>query len=189
MTGFAARLRTLRHARGFRTAKSFAEALGIDQNTYTRYERGEAEPNLAMLDRIWQELGLAPNELFGEGHAPRPGVADGASLFQARRRLAHTNAAAWHLAESYSHHADAAGCANTLARLRRAGALYRDLIGDPFATIAAMAASSGLDRMAAATRDELAAMMASYAEAVREAELDGRRTRRPTGDPSPPSGA
>lgn len=62
---FAERLRALRKARGFKTARSFAEALEIDQNTYTRYERGEVEPNVGLLDRIWNLLDLPNNHLIG----------------------------------------------------------------------------------------------------------------------------
>jgi transcriptional regulator with XRE-family HTH domain len=64
---FANRLRIMRKERGFKTAKSFAEALGVDQNTYTRYERGEVEPNIGLLERIWDLLQLPSNGLIGHG--------------------------------------------------------------------------------------------------------------------------
>lgn len=62
---FAANLRALRTARGFATARSLAKALGIDENRYTRYERAEVEPDLALIRRICKILNLAPNELLG----------------------------------------------------------------------------------------------------------------------------
>ncbi|MFM2422594.1 MAG: Helix-turn-helix domain [Pseudomonadota bacterium] len=71
-SGFAERLRALRKARGYRTAKSFAEVLQIDQNTYTRYERGEVEPNLVVLGRIWDLLDLPDNGLIGTPSSLRP---------------------------------------------------------------------------------------------------------------------
>ncbi|MBS0244706.1 MAG: helix-turn-helix transcriptional regulator, partial [Proteobacteria bacterium] len=48
---FARRLRELRIPRGFRTARSLARALEIDENRYTRYERAEVEPDLDMIRR------------------------------------------------------------------------------------------------------------------------------------------
>ena len=62
---FAERLRTLRIPRGFRTARSFAKALDIDENRYTRYERAEVEPDLSLIRRICVMLGVSPNELLG----------------------------------------------------------------------------------------------------------------------------
>ncbi len=76
---FAKRLRALRVPRGFRTARSFAEKLGIDENRYTRYERAEVEPDIALLIRICQALAITPDELFGF-EAPPPvgtGFAEG----------------------------------------------------------------------------------------------------------------
>ncbi len=46
---FGVRLKSLRLSAGFRTARAFAEALELDENRYTRYERGEVEPNLATI--------------------------------------------------------------------------------------------------------------------------------------------
>jgi transcriptional regulator with XRE-family HTH domain len=62
---FAARLRVLRTARGYHTAKQFAEALGLEQNRYNRYERAEVEPSLTVLDRMCRVLNVLPNELLG----------------------------------------------------------------------------------------------------------------------------
>jgi transcriptional regulator with XRE-family HTH domain len=62
---FASQLRHLRAQKGFATARSFAQALGIEENRYTRYERGEVEPNLALLDKMCVTLGVSPNELLG----------------------------------------------------------------------------------------------------------------------------
>lgn len=62
---FAERLRMLRIPRGFRTARSFAKALSIDENRYTRYERAEVEPDLGLIRRICALLAVTPDELLG----------------------------------------------------------------------------------------------------------------------------
>ena len=61
---FAQRLRSIRIPRGYKTARSFAEALDIDENRYTRYERAEVEPDLQLLMRICTLLGATPNDLL-----------------------------------------------------------------------------------------------------------------------------
>jgi transcriptional regulator with XRE-family HTH domain len=45
-TRFGLRLRKLRLEAGFKTERAFAHALDMEENRYTRYERGEVEPNL-----------------------------------------------------------------------------------------------------------------------------------------------
>lgn len=64
---FANHLKELRVARGFRTARSLARALMIDENRYTRYERAEVEPDLSLIRRICQALSVTPNDLLGTG--------------------------------------------------------------------------------------------------------------------------
>lgn len=61
---FAQRLRAIRIPRGYKTARSFAQALEIDENRYTRYERAEVEPDLRLLMRICGLLGATPNDLL-----------------------------------------------------------------------------------------------------------------------------
>jgi transcriptional regulator with XRE-family HTH domain len=63
-TRFARRLKSIRGPKGYRTARSFARALDIDENRYTRYERGEVEPSLDLLLRICELLGATPNDLL-----------------------------------------------------------------------------------------------------------------------------
>lgn len=77
---FARRLRELRVLRGFRTARSFARELSIDENRYTRYERAEVEPSLDLIQRICQLLDIGPNELLGgpaKFQQPRPAANGG----------------------------------------------------------------------------------------------------------------
>ena len=45
-------------------AKEFAEALGVEENRYRHWERGSAQPDLAMLTRITRLLKIEPNDLF-----------------------------------------------------------------------------------------------------------------------------
>ena len=60
---FALRLVETRRAFGIRTGrpeldqKDFAAALGVEGETYRRYERGETEPKLATLARIREVTG------------------------------------------------------------------------------------------------------------------------------------
>lgn len=62
---FAARLKELREQRGFKTARSLARSLDIDENRYTRYERAEVEPDLSLLLRICQTLDVSADDLLG----------------------------------------------------------------------------------------------------------------------------
>lgn len=155
---FARRLREIRVPKGFRTARSLARALGIDENRYTRYERAEVEPDLEMIRRICVALGVTPNDLLGTG-SPAPaqgGRGKSATNGHARDRAialnqpaAHAPAdldlqnAAWQVAElaaacseaklSGSH---AGGKTSPLAAVQRTGQFYRKLMVQPFEAIA-----------------------------------------------------
>jgi transcriptional regulator with XRE-family HTH domain len=61
---FAKRLKQLRTEKGFLRARTFANALGIHENRYTRYERAEVEPNLTLIHKICGTLRVLPNDLF-----------------------------------------------------------------------------------------------------------------------------
>lgn len=63
-TPLGEQLRRLRLAKGYRTVRAFAKSLGISENRYGRYERGEAVPKPAMLSKICRGLGITPNELY-----------------------------------------------------------------------------------------------------------------------------
>ena len=49
---FAARLRAARTMGGYPHANNFAKELGIEDETYRRWERAETEPNIPSLVRI-----------------------------------------------------------------------------------------------------------------------------------------
>ena len=62
---FAKRLREQRVKRGYAKARSFARAIGIEENRYTRYERAEVEPDLTLIKRICDALRVTPDDLLG----------------------------------------------------------------------------------------------------------------------------
>jgi transcriptional regulator with XRE-family HTH domain len=66
-TTLAEQLKRLRLAKGHATARGFAKALGISENRYSRYERGEAVPKLELIWAICDVLKITPNELYGWG--------------------------------------------------------------------------------------------------------------------------
>jgi len=61
---FGKRLRALRTIADYNTARAFAAHLGIDENTLTRWERRETEPDIEMILRICQVLEISPSELL-----------------------------------------------------------------------------------------------------------------------------
>jgi transcriptional regulator with XRE-family HTH domain len=62
---FAKRLKQLRTEKGFIFARTFAHALGIAENRYTRYERAEVEPSLTLIHKICSTLRVSSNDLLG----------------------------------------------------------------------------------------------------------------------------
>lgn len=150
---FARRLRELRILRGFRTARSLARTLEIDENRYTRYERAEVEPDLDMIRRICATLAVSPSELLGpeeaaatarnggtsrRGSAPR-GRSERTALEPANGFA--LSAAAWDLAETAirarARDATTAGKvdASPLADVSQTGTLYRTIMQQPFEAI------------------------------------------------------
>ena len=158
---FARRLKVLRVSRGFITARSLAKALDIDENRYTRYERAEVEPDIALLCQICIALDITPNDLFGFADAPGAMAApDLASLpaagfaevnavsssVEARGAavpLDQVQSAAWSLAKAVAGlrvaretaAGDASATIEPLAVLRATVALHRELISQPFEAI------------------------------------------------------
>ena len=147
---FADRLRTARKARGFRTARSFAERIGVDQNTYTRYERGEVEPNVGLIERMWQALDLPPTDLFGG--VPSGGLAEQATPSLHGPGSGHLNGAtesaiAWQVAETYIAARTAPKTVlDPLDALRAATSIYSALTKDPFGTVTRLVADPDLER-------------------------------------------
>lgn len=86
-TTFAVRLKQLRVLRGFRTARAFAQALEIDENRYTRWERGEVEPSVAMLAKMADVLNL-PVDILVSGGDVAAGLPSSTAVRDAGQRLA-----------------------------------------------------------------------------------------------------
>jgi len=64
-TRFGLRLRELRLQAGFKSARSFALALNLEETRYMRYERGEVEPSLSNIRKMCRLLGVDANRLLG----------------------------------------------------------------------------------------------------------------------------
>jgi transcriptional regulator with XRE-family HTH domain len=72
---FGRRLRQIRRDRGFETARAFADLLVVEENTLTRWERGETEPGFELLLRICQVLHTTPDMLLlGSSQARQPSI-------------------------------------------------------------------------------------------------------------------
>lgn len=67
MKTFCDRLKTVR---GDRTLKEVGRLLDTNYQTYQRYESGEREPDLKMLHRIGDKLGVSVDWLLGLPDAP-----------------------------------------------------------------------------------------------------------------------
>lgn len=61
---FGARLVFLRKQLGYEEAVDFAKYLGVDQNTYTRWERGEVYPQIPNLLRIKLQTNVTSDYLY-----------------------------------------------------------------------------------------------------------------------------
>lgn len=173
MTGnrerFANRLRRLRHDRGYSAARHFAQTLGIPENRYTRYERGDSEPDLDDLYLFFEHLPASPNELFGvEGGKPAfhsspgfeagpqeslqsgrdPGHAPDQPPLARPSRRTEADAAAWALATLVIRNRRQESSARiahdhlTLAELRETGLLFKALCSDPYGTVAQLVTTS-----------------------------------------------
>ncbi|MEZ5818643.1 MAG: helix-turn-helix transcriptional regulator [Hyphomicrobiaceae bacterium] len=171
---FAQRLRELRIPRGFRTARSLARALEIDENRYTRYERAEVEPDLAMIRRICETLSVTPSELLGvsvarppsvrpsDGSHPGPGIGEPeAGASDQRPDLLST--AAWALAESAvelmrkrQSAVRPSGVSHPrLAVVAETGRLYRALMRQPYESITELLADANISEAGDADTEPL----------------------------------
>ncbi len=178
---FARRLRECRVLNGFRTARSLAKSIGIDENRYTRYERAEVEPDLTLIRQLAAALKTTPNDLLGVASSPMPGFQDGTggalpmesgagSRTGQPSRANRVSAILWALANAIAEARLAADDGRDLAgltRLQAVSAIYQQLSPDPFGTIAAVAkeravakASAELNTRIQALVDDLARTMA-----------------------------
>ena len=152
---FAQRLRSLRVPRGYKTARSLADDLGIHENRYTRYERAEVEPDLATLMAICRRLGITPNDLLcetDEADDAGTGQSDVEGFSEDDRGA--FNAGAQGLAtdpEVYNYEAEVMALSSALAEisvqsaddrepapsqvLQATGDLYREIMAAPFSVL------------------------------------------------------
>lgn len=67
------KIKTLRQARGI-SQQAFANQLGVDRSTVTKWETGRAEPRCAIVPRIAEALHCSIDELYEtENAAPEGG--------------------------------------------------------------------------------------------------------------------
>jgi len=165
IAAFAAGLRLARVRAGYKTARSLAIRLGIQENRYTRFERGAAEPDFSLIAQICDVLEVTPNELFGIGAAAagfaergQPSLAPQVEPRDVPRAVREPGAspsahAAWRLAsdiERARRKLAGGGAADEgLAAVRETTTLYEELMAAPYAAIGRIAADPVL---AAASR-------------------------------------
>jgi transcriptional regulator with XRE-family HTH domain len=169
---FAKRLKALRIPRGYPTARSFAAALEIDENRYTRYERAEVEPDMSLFVKICALLTVSPNDLldmttqpatfggFSESAVPRVAPLGMQPGNEASRR----RALAWQLAEEIAK-LDTTHATHALDKVARVSRLFGEISTDPFSFISRMTADRRVDSLEAS----VAARLGEIAEALIEA--------------------
>jgi len=182
---FARRLKEIRIQKGFSTARSLANTLGIDENRYTRYERAEVEPDLHLISRICDVLGVQPNDLLRQGNAATNcsvGVA-GQPLEPHGQRLAPVNlptdgfsavdAIAWKLGclvarvSSTGHGTDTGTMDDgaNLTFLRLATMRYRELCLNPFSAIGQIVQDPDVLRASGEVQQQISALCMELVEA------------------------
>ena len=75
---FIGNLTAARKSRGL-TQKQVAEALGVSDRTYSKWETGETEPGIELICRLGEFYGFSPADFFKE---ETPGSAAGAELME-----------------------------------------------------------------------------------------------------------
>ena len=173
-TDFGTRLRMARIAAGFATARQFSHALGLAENRYTRYERGETEPALDTVAQICRILSITPDDLLG--FAPSdPALGDGnglangfgeqsaagplhtASVGDARMITGRRRWLCWQLAcECTPDPASSPEPETALMRLRKTCELFRQIERDPLGFIATTIENPAVDSLPPARQRSLA---------------------------------
>ena len=178
---FAKRLKDMRVRSGFDRARSFAKALGIEENRYTRYERAEVEPSLTLIHKMCEILRVSPNELLGfaesEGTAI-PGFSENPVRERAdpaRSRPQTPDLLAWRLASEVTasriRHTGKSGLGDPLAATRETAKLFQKLERDPFATVAEIAADETLQHLDPDTKTEIAELITAYIDSITQGPL------------------
>lgn len=171
-SGFAERLKDMRVQAGFIRARHLANALGIEENRYTRYERAEVEPSLTLIHRICEALRTSPNDLLGfaenpevsavEEHA-RPKQPDQLEVLPLRTL-------AWRLAaivaDARQRRGPAGAEQDPLAQHRETAKLFRALERDPFGVVADIASDDALQLLNADSQAVVADLIKLYTDAI-----------------------
>ncbi len=180
---FARRLRERRVLNGYRTARSLARAIGIDENRYTRYERAEVEPDLTLIRQLVIALKTTPNELLGGAPPATVGLQDGsggmlsvdggvALRFSPPSRVERSPALLWALADAVATaraliDGDKEGTGSI--RLQTVSAIYQQLAPDPFGTIAALVNERAFIRASADLQARIQGLIDDLARTLRDA--------------------
>lgn len=177
---FARRLKELRVPRGFPTARSFALALGIDENRYTRYERAEVEPDLSLIARICGLLGITPNDLLEVpaetvgGFAEPSGASPAASAGEIGKAAGSPRRAlAWQLAVELER-LNGAAESGDLDKLARTSRLFSDIDADPYAFVVQMSGDPRITSLDATTSARVGAAAGQLMAAINADVLGGK---------------
>jgi transcriptional regulator with XRE-family HTH domain len=187
---FAKRLKHIRVQRGFDRARYFAKSLGIEENRYTRYERGEVEPSLSLIQKMCETLRVTPNELLGYGDlrledacgtpAAVPDAASHQGPHGSKTYPVSTSCCegpnslgslAWRLAREVIAMRGQSGTRenaseDALATFRETAALFQRLRSAPFDTVAEMLADPSLQGVSSGREVGLAQLIKSYTDSA-----------------------
>ena len=189
-TTFAKHLKALRIPRGFSTARSFANALEIDENRYTRYERAEVEPDLSLLVKMCLLLDVTPNDLLDASVAPglAPGFGDGTAepimqpASNGRAGNGHHNgnghanpnvlrsALAWRLAEEVVKLENTPDL-NPINKVGRVSKLFAEIDADPFSYVANIATDPRVSAMDTLVAEQFAVLAEALIASAKDAVL------------------
>jgi transcriptional regulator with XRE-family HTH domain len=179
---FSRRLRELRVLKGYRTARSLANALGIDENRYTRYERAEVEPDFELLRKLTQVLGVTSNDLLG-ALSPTPGgfregeptvaTSGNASDYGAPGMRDRIGAARWRLAEAIAEAraspADDDRPAASAVHLKATSSVFQELERASFSAIATYLAEPAIMQASAEALQRIQDLIHELSSAVDQA--------------------
>lgn len=161
--------------RGFQRARYFAESLGIEENRYTRYERAEVEPNLTLIHKMCEMLGVTPNELLGFAGLEKKGApASAASFAEAPAEDIDSERAAgssaWRLAFELTavmrERGSDKGTGDPLQNFRDTARLFQRLQSNPFVTIAEVLEHDALKGLKADRKTELAVLIRTFTDGL-----------------------
>jgi transcriptional regulator with XRE-family HTH domain len=169
-----------------------ANALGIDENRYTRYERAEVEPDLTMLMRICSALEISPNDLFGVAGTPQqatPGFGESSRNAESSAASGRTGggpaeqsgaadrrqALAWQLARELARiearlepPRRGGGALQTVQRTSR---LFNEIESNPFAFVAKRVESAPITTLDAKAQARIVGLMENLIESVNKSAL------------------